>query len=124
MRSLKRQTGLSFFFWLFFIAILAFLGVVGIRLTPIYLEYYTVSNLLESVAAESGIAKESKRQVWSKIQKRLDVNSVSHVQYEDFSMDVGDKQVTYTIKYEVRTELLGNVDAVVKFEKSVPANAH
>lgn len=122
MRSIKRQAGLSFVTWLIVIAILGVLAVVGIKLTPVYLEYYTVANILEQVAAEHGVRTQTRATVWGKISKRLDINSVKSVKPENFEIKVGDRDVTYVIHYEVRKHILGNLDVVAVFKKQVKAN--
>ncbi len=122
MRSMKRQSGLSFIGWLLVIGFAAFLTVAALRLVPVYLEYFTVANVLDSVAKEDGIGRKSKRVVWSKIEKRLDINEVDSVVFEDFEIVVDNSGTTFTISYERRTKLMGNLDGVAVFEKSVKAN--
>lgn len=122
MNLKHKQRGLSFIGWLVLIAILAFFTVAGLRLTPLYMEYFTVSKVLEAVAAESGISKKSRRVVWSKIDKRLYINGVKAVEPENFSIDIQQGETSYTIEYEVRTGLIGNLDVVAMFKKTVKAN--
>ena len=123
MRSIRHQSGASLITWLILASLVGVVGIVALKLTPVYIKMYTVQNILESVAAESGVGKEPKRVVWDKISKRLDINDVNDVKLENFEIKVDDRNVaTFSIKYEVRKPILGNVDAVVKFDKSVKAN--
>jgi len=123
MRSIRHQSGASLITWLILASLVGVVGIVALKLTPVYIQMFTVQSILESVATEPGVGKEPKRVVWDKISKRLDVNEVDDVKFENFEIKVDDRgAATFSIKYEVRKPLLGNVDAVVKFDKSVKAN--
>lgn len=122
MNLKQQQKGLSLIAWLVVIAVLAFFTVSGLRLFPLYMESFTVSSVLDAVASESGVSKLNKRAVWSRIEKRLDVNSINNVGVDNFSIDVTKGVTTYTIAYEVRTVFMGNLDVVAVFEKSAKAN--
>lgn len=123
MRGPVRQAGLSYLGWLVVIAFAAVIVVAGLRLIPVYVEYYTVKSALHSVAAEQGVGVKSKRYIWDQLQKRLYVNDVKSVSIEDLSIEVDNSgQAIFHINYERRTKLVGNLDAVAVFEISVEAN--
>lgn len=122
MRSIRRQAGLSFSALMIIIAVAAFLGIIAIKLIPVYLEYYTVVDVLEQVASQRGVKTEPRSAVWDKINKRLSINNVKSVKSDNFQIKADGRDVTYIIQYEVRKPILGNVDAVVVFNKQVKAN--
>ena len=123
MRGPARQAGLSYFGWLIVIAVAGLVVVAGLRLMPVYLEYFTVKTTLENVAAEAGVSKKSKRYVWDRLQKRFQVNDVDSVTIDDLTIEVDNAGgATFHIKYERRTDLIGNLDAVAVFEISKKAN--
>jgi hypothetical protein len=117
MNSVTRQLGASFFFWLFAIGILGFAGVIGLRIIPVYLNSYTVDKILEEVATESQTKTMSKNQVWSSIKKRLDINNIGNIGKEHFEFKRERGKTVITLKYEVRTKLVGNLDGIASFEK-------
>ncbi len=124
MRGPARQAGLSYFGWLVVIAFVGILVVAGLRLTPIYLEFFKVNTALKEVAAEAGISKKSKRYVWNNLQRRFSIDDVESVSMDDLVIEVVDGgAVTFHINYERRTKLIGNIDAVVTFELSQKANS-
>jgi hypothetical protein len=118
MNSVSRQLGASFFFWLFAIGILGFAGVMGLRIIPVYLNSYTVDKILEEVATESRTKIMSKNQIWSSIKKRLDINNISNIRKENFKFKREREKTVITLKYEVRTKLVGNLDGIASFEKT------
>jgi len=114
---------LSYFGWLVAIGFAAVIVVVGLRLMPIYLEYFTVKTTLENVAAEAGVSKKSKRYVWDRLQKRFDINDVTGVTMENLTIEVDNSGgATFRISYEKRSKLIGNLDVVAVFDTQVKAN--
>jgi Domain of unknown function (DUF4845) len=118
MNSVARQFGASFFFWLFLIGILGFAGVMGLRIIPVYINSYTVDKILEEVVAESRTKTMSKNQIWSSIKKRLDINNIRNIRKENFEFKRERGKIVITLKYEVRTKLMGNLDGIASFEKT------
>lgn len=116
MKSFKSQKGMSFLGWLIVIGIAGVSIVAGMRLIPIYLESYTVSEILKDVALEYRDKQASKNRVWSSISKRLDVNSIEGIKMENFSYTKGKGEILISLKYEMRTKLVGNLDGVASFE--------
>jgi hypothetical protein len=118
MSSVTRQFGASFFSWLFLIGVLGFAGVMGLRIIPIYLDAYTVDNILEEVATEARTKTMSKNQIWSSIKKRLDINNIRNLSKENFEFKRERGKEVVTLKYAVRTKLVGNLDGIVSFAKT------
>jgi hypothetical protein len=118
MNSVTKQFGASFFFWLFAIGILGFAGVIGLRIIPVYVNSYTVDKILEEVATESRTKTMSKNQIWSSISKRLNINNIRNIRKEHFEFKRERGKAVITLKYEVRTKLLGNLDGIASFEKT------
>ena len=118
MKSVTRQFGASFFSWLFLIGLLGFAGVMGLRIMPIYIDSYTVDQVLEEAVTESRTKKMSKNQLWASISKRLNVNNIRNINKEHFKFKRERGKLAITLKYEVRTKLVGNLDAIASFEKT------
>jgi hypothetical protein len=116
MKSFKSQNGMSFLGWLIVLGIAGASIVAGMRLIPIYLESYTVSKILEDVALEYRDKQTNKNRIWSSISKRLDVNSIDGIKMENFSYTQDKGKVLISLKYEMRTKLVGNLDGVASFE--------
>ena len=123
MRGPARQAGMSYFGWLIAIGLAGVIVVVGLRLMPIYLEYFTVKTTLENVAAEAGVSKKSKRYIWDRIEKRFDVNDVTGIKIDNLTIEIDNNNMaTLRIAYEKRSKLIGNLDVVAVFDTQVKAN--
>ncbi|MBK9131479.1 MAG: DUF4845 domain-containing protein [Gammaproteobacteria bacterium] len=114
----NKQEGLTFLSLLIVLAVIGFFAYIGIKLTPVYLEHFSVTSSLQSLAEEEsqGLAVGELR---SRLLKRLEINNVSHVTENDISVrsDAGSK--TVTIQYEVQEPFYGNVSLLLSFEDSV-----
>ncbi|MCG6869407.1 MAG: DUF4845 domain-containing protein [Gammaproteobacteria bacterium] len=119
MKSMQRQRGASFLLWLVLIGILGFGMVVGFKLFPVYLNGYAVEKILNEVAQDSrGKGYNNKKIIWQSISKRLDVNSISDVTYDNLTFKRESGNSTVDIDYEVRKHLFANIDAVIVFKFS------
>lgn len=106
-----------------FIIVLALIGVfvlVTLKLFPAYMENFKVSAAMESIRSQSGIGEKSKGEVIDMLVKRLDVDNVDNVMPGNIEIRPRDGGgLLLGVKYEVRGNLFGNLDFVVRFDKSV-----
>ena len=120
MRTMKQQCGASFTSWLLIIMVGMFLGVLGLKAIPLYIEYYEVRSLIDSIATDSSMQKANKRMINVKLGKYLDMNSLGdHLSPKDFEVKRikgTDKERNLSVEYEVRTPWFGNLDFVAKFD--------
>lgn len=116
MKLIKYQLGASLLGWMVIIGVAGVAVVLGMRLVPLYLESYTVDTILEDVALEYRNKRANKNQIWSSISKRLDVNSINDIKKENFFYKKDNGKTVISLKYEVRTNLVGNLDGIASFE--------
>lgn len=114
----NKQEGLTFLSLLIVLAVIGFFAYIGIKLTPVYLEHFSVTSSLQSLAEEEsqGLAVGELR---SRLLKRLEINNVSHVTENDISIRSEAGSKTVTIQYEVQEPFYGNVSLLLSFEDSV-----
>lgn len=120
MRALSRQKGMTFTVLAFVIAVGITAFIIGIKLAPVYMQYYTVKSVIQDVAKEPGSAGKSHVEIWRALERRFDVNSIDVVRQEHITIVKHATGASIQLAYEVRKPLIGNVDAVVVFEHSAP----
>ena len=116
MMNLQKQRGASFVFWVFFIALIGFIGAVGIKLAPVYLKGKSAHTIIENLANEMQGKNPNKKQLWETIEKRLDINSISNVGREAMVFERHKDTIEFGLNYEVRVPLVANLDAIVMFD--------
>jgi hypothetical protein len=120
-RAFRGQRGIGLVPLFLIAAVLVIFGTVGLRLFPVYTEFMTVNSVLKDVAAEGG-PNRNIREIWNSIERRLQINSVysDHVRRENVKLEQRGQQRVVVLDYEVRTNMIANVDAVVHFQREYP----
>jgi len=121
MQAMKihKQNGMTLIGFIFVLSIVVFISYIGMKIAPIYMEYYSVVSAMNGVAAERGSARLPPIEIRVKILNRL------YVSYSDDNVKEKDIMISrrngvhLRIAYEVRKPVIGNLDVVAKFDKSV-----
>jgi len=123
MKSIHRQRGMTPIGWILVFLLIAFFTLIALKLIPIYLDSFTIGSVISDLGKEPGIGAKSPREVTTMIEKRLDINMVKGVTADDIYIEKRGDTMTITADYEIRENVLGNVDIVVSFNKSVEVSA-
>jgi hypothetical protein len=124
MKGLQKQRGMTAIGWVIVLGLIAFFTLIILRLTPLYLEYSKVSSVLESLQNEPGVTRQSKAEIQRLIGRRFEINDVRNVDPKTAEIESRDGRLTVTMAYERRTNMMGNIDLVVSFDKSVEVIAN
>ena len=124
MKGLRKQRGMTAIGWIIVLGLIAFFTLLILRLAPLYLEYSKVSSVLESLHNEPGITRQSKAEIQRLISRRFEINDVRNVDPKIAEIESRNNRLTVTLEYERRTNMLGNIDLVVTFDKSVEVIAN
>ncbi|MCU7904681.1 MAG: DUF4845 domain-containing protein [Candidatus Thiodiazotropha sp. (ex Epidulcina cf. delphinae)] len=119
MHSIRKQRGLTFISWLVILIIAGFLVMVGIKISPVYLDHFSVKTVMESVKQEPFAERKSVRELRSMIMKRLDINSIRHVNKDHISIKRASGVTTINIAYEERRPIVANISLVMTFDETV-----
>lgn len=123
MDTKNRQRGMSLISWIFVIAVAVFLGMVGVKSLPVYLNHYKVVSIMHNVAAQPGAAQFSPNEVKMTFQRRFDVDMVKHLRQDASQIRVVNNPGgarALALDYEVRVHMFYNVDTVYSFKENVP----
>ena len=118
MSARMKQQGLTLLGFLMVLAVVGVFAFVGLKLFPVYSEYYSVVSDMKGVQSEPGVATMSPVEVRDKLFRRFYISYVTSVTPKEVKIS---RQNGYnvTVKYEVRRPLVYNLDFVAKFEKTV-----
>ncbi len=123
MKSIHHQRGMTPIGWILVFLLIAFFALIALKLTPIYLESFSVGSVISDLKDEPGIGAMTSREISALIAKRFDVNNVTSVGVDDIYVEKFGGSMTISAEYEVREPMLGNVDIVVSFNKSVEVSS-
>lgn len=102
-----------------FVLVLAVVGVfiyVGMKVIPMYSEYYGVRQAMKGLALEPGINNASPDKIRNLFFRRLYVNYAEHVEQKHVKIDRIDNGWKMRVAYEVRKPLIANLDVVGVFD--------
>jgi Tfp pilus assembly protein PilE len=119
MKSLHRQRGLSLISLIVTFAFVGFLAVIVMRLIPVYMDDNSIKSAMEAVAAEVP-PNASINEVRKRLNKNLEINSVTIVKGADFQLTKDGELNLIYIEYEARTPFVANIEFAVVFEHEVP----
>lgn len=115
----NNQRGMTGTGWLVVLAIIGFFSMLVVKLAPVYMEHYSVKNVLLSLEEEPLITQKSTGEVRKMIQRRLKVNGVYEMDNDAIQIKKEEAKLMVDITYEVRKHMAGNVDVLVSFADHV-----
>jgi len=117
--KIKKQSGMTLIGFIIVLSVVLFISFIGMKIAPIYLEYYSVISAMNGVAEERGSANYSPYDVRVKVLNRLYLSySAENVKEKHIKL-VRSNGVYLQIAYEVRKPVIGNLDVMATFDRSV-----
>lgn len=116
------QKGLTTIGWILIIAIFGSIVLTGLKILPMYLDYFNVKSVVDSVANDPTIDAKSKQDLWEAINKRLYINSVRYIKREDVSFERKEGVTKITIDYTVEKPYIAQLYLGAKFNYSAEIN--
>jgi Domain of unknown function (DUF4845) len=111
----RKQSGMTMLGFLITLSVIMFFVYTGMKVVPMYIEYYSVKKALAGMANEPGIGSKSKQQVHSLFYRRLSMSYANGVKKDALKMESTDQGLMLTVDYEQREQLIANLDVVGKF---------
>ena len=117
-KGTRKQGGLTLIGFVLTLAALIFVAYLGMKIVPIYINYYSVIRAMDGMSEQPGLSRKTPMQIRDALYDRL------WVSYMD---DLTDKNVKITrsngvnvrVVYHVREPIIGNLDIIVSFDRSV-----
>lgn len=113
----KRQRGMTLIGVVLVLAILGLALLVAIRLVPVYIEAYSIGSVLSDIESESRLSGGSRGELRETFGRRLQVNDIEAVAPRDVQFREVAGGLEMFVEYEVRVDLLGNLDLVASFRR-------
>ena len=120
VNTFDRQRGASPLGWLIVIVMVCIIGLAGLKLLPVYLEYYSLADVLETMRTDSKMKGATKREIVNMFYKRVSGSSIESVRDENvvFKKVQGKKSYLIEVNYKVKTPLFGNLSLLAEFNRS------
>jgi hypothetical protein len=112
MRS--KQLGFELKTAIIWMAVLGFLAIMGAKLMPSYIEYFTVKKMLRAME-EQGDLKGTVRDIRVAFDKRNAIEDVKNVKPDDLEITKEGGEAVVTANWSVRVPLVHNISACLDF---------
>jgi Tfp pilus assembly major pilin PilA len=117
MRQRKRQRGLSMLGFLFVAAVVVTCVMIGFRVTPAYIEYYSVKKALEEALVNAKDLN-STAEVRNAFQRRADAGYIESVSGKDIEVTKTKNEITASVSWTRKLPMVANVSLLLDFDAS------
>ena len=114
----NKQQGMTLIGFVIVLAIAGIFAYVGMKLVPMYTEFYSVKSAMKALAAEPGVAGYAPEKVRDLFSRKL------YIDYSDDNIKPQNIKLTrqgagwkMEVNYEVRKPLIANLDVVGRFNQ-------
>lgn len=118
-RLFYTQRGLSITSWIAVIAIVLFFLLMGIRIVPSYMEFYSIKEVVAAIAADAQYKTAPLSEIRAAFMRRIDINGIYHFDKDGLILERAAGKTTIGVDYEVRKEMAGNISVVMSFNHEV-----
>jgi hypothetical protein len=119
MRNRRQQKGIGFIGLAFVVIVVGALVLLGFRLLPAYLQFFTVKSALKEITTNPELKNASSPEIRSAFDKRAMVNDITVITGRDLEVEKGrDGGFTVSASYSQQVPLFQNVSACIDFSAS------
>ncbi|HZH44366.1 MAG TPA: DUF4845 domain-containing protein [Lysobacter sp.] len=112
----RSQSGMTLLGFLMVLAVLGVFAYLGMKVVPMYIEYFAVKDAAEGIAHEADPSSLDATKIENLFFRRLDVSYADNVKPENVSIVRKEAGFVLTVDYEVRRPLIANLDVVGHFQ--------
>ncbi|MFC7301637.1 DUF4845 domain-containing protein [Cognatiluteimonas weifangensis] len=111
----RTQSGMTLIGFVVVLGVVGLFAYIGMKLVPMYSEYYAVQQALKGLQAEPGIANRDPAKIQDLFFRRLYISYAENVKPENVKLQRVDRGWSMSVDYEVRKPIIANLDVVGKF---------
>jgi hypothetical protein len=111
----RKQSGITLIGFILVLAVVGIFVFLGMKVVPMYSEYYSVKSALKGLADEDGIANEDPAKIQDLFFRRLYISYSENVKPEHVKIKRIDNGWQMDVNYEVRKPMIYNLDVVGNF---------
>jgi hypothetical protein len=116
MRQRRGQRGLSIIGFLLVAAVVIIFALVGFRVLPAYIEFYSVQKALEqTLADQSNITPQDIRR---SLERRISADYVDSVRASDVTVTKEGNQIVARLEWQKILHMVANASILLEFEAS------
>ena len=111
----RKQGGMTMLGFLITLSVVILFVFCGMKIVPMYIEYYSVKKALASIANEQDTSSATKDKIRAMFARHITIDYVKIIKPDMLKIEATDSGFNLTVDYERREELIANLDVVAKF---------
>ncbi|HSV21074.1 MAG TPA: DUF4845 domain-containing protein [Casimicrobiaceae bacterium] len=112
----RAQRGLTIVGFLLVSAVVIIFALVGFRVLPAYIEYFTVKRALEQALAEPGAL--TPQDIRRNLQRQISADYIDSVRASDVTVTKEGNQMVASLSWQTVLHMVGNASILLEFEAS------
>lgn len=117
-----RQRGMTVIGMLLLIVVIAFVALIGMKVVPMYIQYFSIKSTIENVRKEPLLAQMTTSDIQNAIQKRFDIGYVDNISARDLKIRNERSGRVLDLIYQDERSLFYGLYVVLKVNESIPLN--
>jgi Domain of unknown function (DUF4845) len=113
---MNRQRGISLIGLLIVSGLLVFFAIIGFKLMPSYIEYFTVQSIIRDMAHSPELRGGTIRDVQTSFDRRSTIDNVNSVKGSDLEVEKTGDGWNIIATWSARVPLFANLNACIDFE--------
>ena len=116
---MHKQRGMTFIGVVLLVAVIVFVAVIAMKLTPAYLEFMSVKNTMTKISKDPNFGSMSNKEIMDSFLKSAVIEDIKSIDAKDLQImkDSSGKPLVIA-EYQVLVPLMGNVTALLDFKAS------
>lgn len=115
---MKYQRGATLMSMLFYSIVVIMIAVLIIKLTPPYIEHFSVKKVINAIGNEPDLSTMTPADIRRSFDRRASVDYITVLKGEDLDITKKDGQTVVSADYAVKVPLVGNITALLDFSAS------
>lgn len=115
---MKQQRGMTFIGWVVVLALVISYVLIGIKVVPAYIEYFSVKKVLATMANDPGFASMSPAEIRNSFDRRANIDYITAVSAQDLDIGKNDGENVVSVEYSQKIPLVANISLVLDFSAS------
>ena len=115
-----RQRGMTVIGMLLLIVVIAFVALIGMKVVPMYIQYFSIKSTIENVRKEPLLAQMTTSDIQNAIQKRFDIGYVDNISARDLKIRNERSGRVLDLIYQDERSLFYGLYVLLKVNESIP----
>lgn len=112
---MKKQTGVSLSGMIFVLFVLFFVALLGFKLFPPYMEFFTIQKNFKAMAASPELKGAPRKDILNAFDRFRIIDNTTAITAEDIEINKDGANIVISASYSIKVPLVANVSLLLDF---------